>query len=439
MRLPLLPLLATALQDASALPLSGAHAAPPLLARAPRPSMKASATTLADEQRELFSEEIFDENGVICARGVCVLAEPSAPEMCYIDDNDNIDCIRNPDAAEVKPIWPSLLLLGCSVLYGTNFALGRLMNDALPASASTSARMLIAALALSPFLLQLKPNLRSRALLCGCFTALGYISQSISLVDTPAATVAFLGALTVVICPLLGGIFDGRQLGFKDAPITWIAATLCLGGVGVLELGGGGLGEVGWGDFWAVLQAVGFGTSFYITEKLMAREPSQALPITAAQCAVAAALSGTWAIADGVGVISGSGSAWLLDDVTRGTFTLPGLLLEPTLRPVAAAALWTGLVTTAGNRFGETTALGRLSSSEASVLLATEPMWAALFAAGLIGESLGSSDAAGGILIVAACAVNGADEAWARKILRIDASSTTEVSLSEQGGEVDVE
>ena len=80
------------------------------------------------------------------------------------------------------------------------------MNEALPASASTSARMLIAALALSPFLLQLKPNLRSRALLCGCFTALGYISQSISLVDTPAATVAFLGALTVVICPLLGGV-----------------------------------------------------------------------------------------------------------------------------------------------------------------------------------------------------------------------------------------
>ena len=118
-----------------------------------------AATTLADEQRERFSEDLLDENGVICARGVCVLAEPTAPEICYIDDVDQIECIPNPDAAEDKPIWPSLLLLGCSVLYGTNFALGRLMNDALPASASTSARMLIAALALSPFLLQLKPNL----------------------------------------------------------------------------------------------------------------------------------------------------------------------------------------------------------------------------------------------------------------------------------------
>ena len=63
--------------------------------------------------------------------------------------------------------------------------------------------MLLASLALSPWLFQLAPSLRGRAVLCGSFTALGYISQSISLNDTPAATVAFLGALTVVICPAL--------------------------------------------------------------------------------------------------------------------------------------------------------------------------------------------------------------------------------------------
>ena len=48
---------------------------------------------------------------VVCARGICVVEEPEE------------------EAAVV--LWPKALLLGSSVLYGTNFALGRLMNDAL--------------------------------------------------------------------------------------------------------------------------------------------------------------------------------------------------------------------------------------------------------------------------------------------------------------------
>ena len=171
---------------------------------------------------------------------------------------------------------------------------------------------------------------------------------------------------------------------------------------------------MGWGDLWSVLQAVGFGTSFFITEKMMARDPSQALPITAAQCAVVAAITAVWALGDGL-VVDG----WMLDETKRTVSTLPGLLLDPSMRTVAAAVAWTGLVTTAANRLGETTALGKLSSSEASVLLSTEPLWAALFAAGLLGEALGLNDVAGGALIVGACLVNSATPGQVREILRI--------------------
>lgn len=45
-------------------------------------------------------------------------------------------------------------------------------------------------------------------MLCGAFTAVGYTAQSIALVDTPAATVAFLGALTVVVVPALKTLVD---------------------------------------------------------------------------------------------------------------------------------------------------------------------------------------------------------------------------------------
>ena len=75
-----------------------------------------------------------------------------------------------------------------------------------------------------------------------------------------------------------------------------------------------------------MLQAVGFGTSFFITEKMMARDPSQALPITAMQCAVVAAITAVWAVGDGLS------TGWLLDESQRNAATLPGLLLEPSLR-----------------------------------------------------------------------------------------------------------
>jgi len=378
-------------------------------------------------------EDLTDPEGVVCARGVCVVAEEGAPELCYLNDELNeVVCEPNPDEI-VQPgftvayIWPRALLLVCSVLYGTNFPLGRLMNDALPASAATSTRMMLASVALSPFLFQLKPSLRQTAALCGTFTALGYISQSIALVDTPAATVSFLGALVVIVCPALAVLVDKKKMGFADAPQTWIAAITCLVGVGVLELGGdAGLGQVGWGDVWSVLQAVGFGTSFFITERMMAKEPSQALPITAMQCAMSAAFAGIWAALDGLGFMDGALSfgsphgAWLLDESVSSAFTLPGLFFDENLRNVALAAAFTGFVTTAGNRVGETVALGKLSSSEASVLLATEPLWAAVFASFLINEQLSLWDGVGGALIVAACVATAIDPVWLREKLQIE-------------------
>ena len=398
-----------------------------------------TSTDITDEVDVNDGTDTFiatQDPNVICARGVCAIADESATtELCHLDEDLNgMVCTPNPNEDVVQPgltvayLWPRVLLLVCSVLYGTNFPLGRLMNDALPASAATSTRMLLASMALSPFLFQLKPNLRGTAALCGTFTALGYITQSIALIDTPAATVSFLGALVVIVCPALAVLVDKKKMAFADAPQTWIAAITCLVGVGVLELGGDGgfgIGEIGWGDFWSILQAVGFGTSFFITERMMAKEPTQALPITAMQCSMSAAFAGIWALLDGSGAFNGILSfggphgAWLLNDSVASSYTLPGLFLNDSLRNVALAAAFTGFITTAGNRVCETLALGKLSSSEASVLLATEPLWAAIFANFLIGEHLGLWDGIGGALIVIACVATALDPDWLREKLQI--------------------
>ena len=429
MRLFTLAVAAHAWLAALALVSPPAHrwsAAPP----APRRPTALRSTTTRDTDAEPITietvDDLLDAPQVNCARGVCVIDE-TEPEVCEFDeDMEEIICVP----AET-PLWPKALLLGSSVLYGTNFALGRLMNDALPAAASTSARFVLAGVALFPFLLRLAPNLRRDALICGCFTALGYVTQSLALVDTPAATVAFLGALTVVVCPTCAFLVEKRtDLGFRDAPQVWVAAILALVGVGFLELpsvlaGGGDLLSAG--DALSVLQAVGFGTSFYLTERMMQKEPTQALSITAAQVSVTAFISAVWAFCDGYGLGPFDGG-WLLDDTLRATHTIPGLFLDPSLRAVAAAAAWTGLVTTAANRVAETTALGQVTSSEASVLLATEPLWAAVFGALLINEALEPEDIAGGALICAACVTAAQDRDTMRRFLRLDESSREDTS-----------
>ena len=54
----------------------------------------------------------------------------------------------------------------------------------------------------------------------------------------------------------------------------------------------------------------------------------------------------------------------------------------------------------------ETFALQKVPSREASIILATEPVWAAIFGVILVGESFQWSDYVGGALIVSACFVN---------------------------------
>jgi drug/metabolite transporter (DMT)-like permease len=356
------------------------------------------ATTIQDPLVDapaslVYYDDVEDSDGVVCARGVCVLAEDS--DFFRVADDDTNESLM--DKILKSYLGPRLLLGGASVLYGSNFALGAMMNDAMPPSAATAARTVMAALALSPFLFQLSPAFAGSAALCGCFTALGYITQSMSLITTSPATVSFIGAAVVLVCPVLEFVVDKKPLGLKEAPQTWLAASLCLVGVGILELyhpetGSWAVDNIGFGDFLALLQAVGFGTSFFLTERMMRDRPDQALPITAVQVSMSALLCMVWCFTDG----------WMSEDGSS-RFFVPNMFFEPTLVVASWTVLWTGLITTAMNRVVETTALGKVSSAEASVILATEPLFAAFFSAWLLHEQFGLNDYVGGVLIVGAC------------------------------------
>ena len=388
-----------------------------------------------------------DDEDVTCYRGLCVVDEGDVAALSYDDlmlleaaeaeqerilaglsaaPSADVDEAKALDAGRVANLrrwswgWPRALLLGCALAYGSNFPLGRLMNESLPPAATSSVRFGLAAVALLPFLGKLKPNLVPQVGFAGIFVAMAYIGQSIALDTEPASTVAFLGALTVIVTPVLAAVFQGKKLGIWDAPQTWVGATLALTGVGILELLGVDGVAFGVGDLWAILQSLGFGVSFFMTELMMEKEPDQALPITAGLVAVTAVIGAAWAGLDGMGMLPGAGNPWLLaadGSVTFGVLT--GLVTDAALRPVAAAMLWTSLFTVCVVRWGEATGLGKVTSAESAVLLATEPLWAALFAAVILGEGMGVNDVAGGALIVAACLTSGAKPQFFRSLFQL--------------------
>jgi drug/metabolite transporter (DMT)-like permease len=301
-----------------------------------RSALQESPTPVQDDTVDspasmVFYDDFLDDSlpdGVVCSRGLCALTDLGDDEI-DLADQSMVDKVLN------SYLGPRILLAGASILYGTNFPLGVMMNEAMTPSAATGARLVLAAVALSPFLPKLDPKLAGPSLLCGCFTALGYTTQALALVDKSPATVSFLGAAVVLVCPTLEALVDKKPMGLRDSPQTWLAAALCLLGVGILELydpTGTAMLEVGWGDVLALLQAVGFGTSFFLTERMMRGQPDQALPITAIQVSVSALICGVWCFADG----------WMFDPGNEA-LALPGLFFEPSMRTAAFAVAWTGM------------------------------------------------------------------------------------------------
>jgi drug/metabolite transporter (DMT)-like permease len=79
--------------------------------------------------------------------------------------------------------------------------------------------------------------------------------------------------------------------------------------------------------------------------------------------------------------------------------------------------------------------LGKVPAGEASVVLATEPLWAAAFAAVILGESFGWNEYAGGFLIVSACLVNSIQAEDVNRFLRGGREDEMEVLEMEQNTE----
>ncbi|XRB24113.1 EamA domain-containing protein [Pseudoscourfieldia marina] len=296
-------------------------------------------------------------------------------------------------------LWRGSILL-CAICWAGNFPFTKILEniDASPA-ALCATRFGVAGLLMTPAFLQVKERASvAKGAAIGVLLAIGYVGQAIGLgMGVGSGKSAFICSLQVVFVSVICAFRAGRI-----SRATLASTALALSGAAFLELGGvleGGSLSVGVADAYLLLQPLCFGLSYLWIEEAMEEHPNDALPSAAAQVLACGLTCGIYAIGenalrDGVGLAS----------ATKGLADVFGAVYAND--ESMQALLYLALIGTSSTIALEVMALSKVPPRDVSVLLSTEPLFAALWAFILLDESLTSSECVGGVLVVAACVAN---------------------------------
>ncbi len=393
--------------------------------------LHASAFLHKEETNTLMSQETLEVDLLKQRIQLEELLE-EIPKVDLIGGIEDASIDQKIDSSKRDIVWFSrLLLLLSAALTGTNFTFIKVMNDNIPSLHGTMIRFTLAAIATSPWLLKkVHENNSSQdyfidqgqdsrteisfpflgdlipfaskhlkimlaGLEVGCWTAIGYVSQSIGLETIQASTSSFICSLAVVVVPILDCL-SGKKISIK----TLVGALMAVIGVGLLELDGSSITNVfnedgkilSDGDIFTLIQPITFGIGFWRMEQAMKRYPKEAMKLTATQLSAIAIFSMISCIAlsgDMNGLPSYSDLAtWLHDKM------------------ILQSLLWTGLINTALTIFMETFALQSLSATETTILLSTEPVFGSIFAGVILNETFGSGGIVGALIISIGCLIS---------------------------------
>ena len=308
-------------------------------------------------------------------------------------------------------VWRAAVL-GLTIVWASNFATTKMMYATLPSllpSENAALRFSIAGLALAPFLARGSSAALLGGVEIGCWISLGYFGQAIGLATTSADKSAFICSLHVL---WVAGVMAFLNRRFEAQTVA--SAIVAVVGVGILELGGASSPCIG--DLWSLSQPIGFGTGYIRLEQLMRKYPDQALSVSAAKVAVVGLFALGWATAE-----AGGAPNLHLPEVVQNPILLMGLL-------------WMGLGTTAFAIAIESYAFRYVPATDATIILASEPLWASLLAFVLIEEQFGGLDAVGGTLLIAACVLNelpkGRLPVWLDASWRLPGADTVDLARS---------
>lgn len=250
----------------------------------------------------------------------------------------------------------------------------------------------------------------------GLAVFIGYMGQAIGIMQgSSPENCAFIAALCIAWVPFITGVLK------KDfSKNHWASTLMAISGVAFLELKGShGMSA---GDLWCFLQPLGFGSSYVLLEYFMnqkGKNEMQAISasttndddknnlslnmitrsanddveiegeddlVSALQLAVVGILSIGYAFGTGHGMAE---------------------FLAVKDSPSSMALLaYTGFITTGFSVFLQTKAAKKVASTDFTIILAGEPIFAALFAALFLHENIGNQDIFGGLLVTIACIAN---------------------------------
>jgi drug/metabolite transporter (DMT)-like permease len=262
-------------------------------------------------------------------------------------------------------------LLGVTAAWGSTFFLLKGVVERVPVSDFLAVRFALAALAvwlIAPrALARLTPAERRHGVLLGVVYGAAQLLQTVGLQTTSASVSGFVTGMYVVFTPLLGALLLRARIGRT----VWIAVALATAGLAALSLQG---------------LAVGGGEALTLASALL----------------YAVHIVGLGAWSTGRSALGLTIAQLLTITLVCSIGAVPGGLVLPQTGGDWFALVYMALVAGALALIVQTWAQAHLAATRAAIIMTMEPVFAALFAVLLGGESLGPRVVVGGGLVLSA-------------------------------------
>lgn len=239
----------------------------------------------------------------------------------------------------------------------------------------------------------------------GIYMFLGYAFQAIGLETTTASRSGFLLYLNVKFVPFFSFFLFGKLI----KPTTWISALVAFGGTALLAFDNAnvvadgtidGLGTFTVGDAWSIAAAA-VSAMFILRMEAASKEVPNSAELNSTTLWTVAMLSLLWTLGISYQSIDVVNTAAVINAIQQ-TFqqSFSTIISHP------LPLIYLSGVTTALANLLQSKAQKDISAERASIIYALDPVYGAIFANILLGETLGELGIIGAFLIVVAAATN---------------------------------
>lgn len=265
-----------------------------------------------------------------------------------------------------------MILNALTVIYASDIPVLKEVEALTEPAVFNMVRFVVAAIPFLPFVIRSfgDRRIRNGGLELGVWISLAYLAQAIGLITSDAGRASFIMAFTVIVVPLIDGIF-----GASIPKLTWFGAIVSIIGVGLLECGGS---PPCVGDVLNFFSAVFFGIHMLRTEQISrSTDKKKFMSLLSFEVLVVAFTSILWFLfKDGfVEVQDSSFESWTFGMLWDSAATFPWI-----------PALYTGVLSTGLCMWAEMVAMAHVSATETAIVYGLEPVWGAAFAWFLLGE-----------------------------------------------------